>query len=674
MRVLLLLTAPLIWMPNAFGHPRPPVAPPTSPDQKLADHLRQLGAPPEDERLQGVKGIKDLGPAGVASVPALVSAFPDLSPRVQTAVAELLATYGPAAKEALPVLIEVIRQPQASSTLVAATANAIAALGDPRNPDMVRACLAHPNLPRRRVVPVTELMAKYPTMLPVVADYLADPRSGVRNRAAQYVFRFLKQSEAEKRTRLAALTAEDRQRVVARLQSAVEVEQVPVRGWALGALIEMDPSTAEDAMPAVISLVRARENSDPSLSALVRLGPTGARLLIDYLDDPSADVRETLIEVFAGFGDSSTPALAAGLCHRNPRIREGVLLALGRSPGRGSLDRVPVLARLSDPDPMVRLAAAEALVSANSKAVAEAVPVLVEASFDRSPAVRSRALYRLQWLERTARPAVPAMLRRVREGDLETRFAAAQVLAAADRSTWRTYAPVFVEVIRTGSEYERRQAAWQLRDAGPVAIAALPALRGMFDEDDALNRIAAAEAVGRIAPFDAADAIAVLVGCLDTGDPDIRTRNTNSLVAIRALQRIGRPARPALPALLDFMRYRADTRFGAEAALTAIKLDPDKAGPAYDEFRAQLQPTIREPDTRWLDTLSGLGEAAKPLLPELIAALNSKHEAQREAALATLKQLGPAAAEALPALREMAKEKRGGERVNEAIKAIEADR
>jgi HEAT repeat protein len=452
------------------------------------------------------------------------------------------------------------------------------------------------------------------------------------------------------------------------------VEQVPVRGSSLGALIEIDPTAAEAAMPTVIALLRARENSDPGLLAVFRLGPAGARLLIEYLDDPSAEVRETLVEVLAGFGADSAPALAAGLRHPNPRVREGVLLALGWAPGRNVVGDRVVLARLSDNDPLVRLAAAEALVATNSKAVGEAVPVLVEVSFDRSSAVRARALDRLRRLEQTARPAVPAMLRRVREGDLATRFAAAQVLAAADRSTWRTYVPVYVEVMRTGSEYDRRQAASHLSAAGPVALAAVPDLRGMFDDDNTMNRITAAEAVARIAPYDAADAIAVLVESLDTADPDIRNRNTHSLAAIYALQRIGRPARPAVPALLDYMRYRADTRFGADAALTAIKLDPDKAGPAYDEFRAQLQTNIREPNTRWLDTLSGLGDAAKPLLPDLIAALKSKHEAQREAALATLKELGPAAAQALPALREMAKEKRGGERVNEAIKAIEADR
>ena len=155
----------------------------------------------------------------------------------------------------------------------------------------------------------------YPTMLPAVADFLADPVVSVRSRAAQYVHRFLKQAEAEKQTRLSALTADDRRQVIARLQGAVGDREARVRSWAIGSLIEIEPSSAPAAMPAVMTLIRARNDFDPPISALHRLGPAGARLLIEELDDPSPDVRETLIEVLAGFGATSASVLAAGLRH-----------------------------------------------------------------------------------------------------------------------------------------------------------------------------------------------------------------------------------------------------------------------------------------------------------------------------------------------------------------------
>jgi hypothetical protein len=674
MKGTLLLAAWCVLAPAAFGHPRLPVTPPPSAERQLADQIRRLGAATEDERLQGVRGIKELGPAGLPAVAVLVRTFRDSSPRVQAAIAEVLGTYGPAAKEALPVLIDAIRQPQASSNVISETSRAIAALGEPRNPVMIRTCLAHQNLGRRRFVPLTELMTRYPTMLPAVADFLADPVVSVRSRAAQYVHRFLKQAEAEKQTRLSALTADDRRQVVARLQGAVGDREARVRSWAIGSLIEIEPSSAPAAMPAVVTLIRARNDFDPPISALHRLGPAGARLLIEELDDPSPDVRETLIEVLWRFGADSASVMVAGLQHPNPNVREGVLLALGYAPGPKSVAVRDMLPRLGDADPLVRLAAAEAVVTADTKGAGPAVPALVEAAFSRTPAMRSRALGRLKQLEQVARPAVPAMLRRIRTGDLQTRFAAAQVLAAADRGTSATYVPVYVEVLRSGGEYERRQAAGHLRDAGPLAAKALPALREMFEDEDGMTRVLAAEAVGCIAPDDADDAIDTLVEALDSGDPDVRGRNTHRLAAINALKRVGRPAQSAVPALLDLMRTHGDNRFAVEAAVAAIQIDPANAGIAYDQFRAHLRVTIAEPNERWLATLPELGAAAKPLLGDLISALKSRHDFQKIAAVDTLRALGPAAAEALPALRDFAMAQPDNARAQAAILAIEKKR
>ena len=52
----------------------------------------------------------------------------------------------------------------------------------------------------------------------------------------------------------------------------------------------------------------------------------------------------------------------------------------------------------------------------------------------------------------------------------------------------------------SGGEYERRQAAGQLRDAGPLAAKALPALREMFEDEDGMTRVLAAEAVALHCP------------------------------------------------------------------------------------------------------------------------------------------------------------------------------
>jgi HEAT repeat protein len=182
--------------------------------------------------------------------------------------------------------------------------------------------------------------------------------------------------------------------------------------------------------------------------------------------------------------------------------------------------------------------------------------------------------------------------------------------------------------------------------------------------------VQAAEAIGCIAPADASDAVACLVEELHPADQDVRNRNTVRLMAIYALRKIGPPAKSAVPALLDLMRSLKN-RFAVDAAVTAMKIDPANAGEAYDAFRARLRPDVA-PDESWLDQIDELGKNAKPLVPELIAALKSKHASHRSAALNALKMLGPDAAEALPALRDVTKDGVEKLRAERAIRAIEA--
>ena len=80
MKWILLLAAWRVLAPAAYGHPRLPVAPPPSAERQLADHVRRLESATEDERLQGVRGIKELGPAGLPAVAVLVRTFRESLP------------------------------------------------------------------------------------------------------------------------------------------------------------------------------------------------------------------------------------------------------------------------------------------------------------------------------------------------------------------------------------------------------------------------------------------------------------------------------------------------------------------------------------------------------------------------------------------------------------------
>ena len=80
----------------------------------------------------------------------------------------------------------------------------------------------------------------------------------------------------------------------------------------------------------------------------------------------------------------------------------------------------------------------------------------------------------------------------------------------------------------------------------------------------------------------------------------------------------------------------------------------------------------RDDGDDWLDRLSYLGRAAKPLMPALIEALASKQEAIRDAAISAIADLGPHAKDTLPALRALEKTAtKQPERLAEAIKHVE---
>src|SRR5262249_12030112 len=271
----------------------------------------------------------------------------------------------------------------------------------------------------------------------------ADSSAIIRGRAAQNLGYVARPPAPGKASKLDGLPADVRGQTRAALRIAIDDSEPGVRSWAVAALIDADPTELPTAVRVFVTLARRGVVHSVAEDALQRRGPSATRLLIDYLDDPNPNVRQTLVHVLARVGNGSIGALASGLRHSNPSVRAGVLEALDENPSQVGELRVAVHARLSDSDARVRLAAGRVLAHADPSRARSAVPVLVEATFSRDRAVRLEGLQSLATLGPVARPGIPDMLRRVRFGDLETRFQAAKVLDAADRSTWPTFVPVF---------------------------------------------------------------------------------------------------------------------------------------------------------------------------------------------------------------------------------------
>jgi HEAT repeat protein len=643
------------------------------PPDGLKTAIRQLQDGSDEEKAKAVKAIKAMGPSGAAAIPALTEALKDGLDARRVEIAQVLAGFGPVAREAIPALVAIIQEPRRDRAVFMFAANAVAALGEPANREVVRACLHSENYGRggRRVV------VEYPEYLfghaaatvPVVAELLADPDATTRRRAAISMAHLAAPTDG-KPSPLNSLPGPTKDLVLAALRTAIDDPSLTTRYWVAAALLDVEPAALPQAGPVMLAAARNRDFHSAALAALVRRGTPAARLVVEYLDDSDSNCRQALIGCLSQFGDAVLPALADGLHDPSPRVREGVLTAL-RHGNRGSKMRAQIVGRLRDPDAHVRLAATETLIVLDQKRADMTVPVLAELTFDRDRDVRVNAASHLQQLGALARPAVSVLLRRIRSGDIATRLGAAEALKAADPTTWQSFVPVFVSALKSEIMWYRQRAITALRDAGPNARAALPALRERFADQDPMNRVLAAEAVHRIDPPAVADAVGCLIDVLKEPGPGGRAPHRQQRAALRALDKIGPPARAAAPVLLNLIREDPDSGLAPDAAVVAIRLDPEHADVVYDFFRYHLIPGNPEADEQWIYMIGQLKKLAGPLLSDLVAALGSKNGNQREAAFDTLATLGPDARDVLPAVREMAKGTKDTRRFAEVIAAIE---
>ncbi len=245
---------------------------------------------------------------------------------------------------------------------------------------------------------------------------------------------------------------------------------------------------------------RLRPDDIPVLQAAVRsldvAGADALQTFVGHLIRESGEVKRQLVNSLSAVGPAAEPLLKACLAHESPHLRSAAIF------------------------PLVALS--------GEQAVPAVLPLLADAEAD----VRQAAAAALSSLGRTGPSSAIEMLR---EGDLPTALAAADVLAAAG-----------------GEWFEPLVAALKSEQAGPRAGAcralgalgderAGPHLTARLKDPRPEVRAEAASALGRLAW---AKATPHLLAALD--DPDTGVAQA----AIGALRRLGQPAVDALLARL----------------------------------------------------------------------------------------------------------------------------
>ncbi len=261
------------------------------------------------------------------------------------------------------------------------------------------------------------------------------------------------------------------------------------------------------------------------------------------------------------------------------------------------------------------------------------VAALRQALHDSDGQVRTRASQLLGRLGRKARPAVEDLTLLLTHSDPSTRWSAAAALAVIDRKILAAI-PVLTEALVHGDDAQASQAVHALGWIGPPAASAAPylvaKLVGFFGNSVTRTLL-------QLGPA----AIPPLVQALSDPEEERRTK------AARALGCFGPQAAEAAPRLVELLRDPAsNVRIQAAIALARIGQSSEAALPI-------LLQAFHEPGLRNLDLAEGLGRIGRPALPALLKLASRGSGEARLDAIRALGAMGPAAASAVPMLRQI---------------------
>jgi HEAT repeat protein len=475
--------------------------------------------------------------------------------------------------------------------------------------------------------------------------------------------------------------------VVPVLAEALTDKNPEMRTVAARALGQIGP-LARGAYPALLHSSKNDEAEAPrqaALDALARLGkPTAADVpgLIDGLKASSPTYRAAVAQTLSFIGPDvkpAVPALREALKDADPRVRlyaaqslwavnrraeevlevyqgllrnqndAGLRSAAAFSLGSLEADARPAMPSLKqavkDPDPDVRLYAAQTLWALDHKTIDQVLPVFREALTSSNVRHQTTAVEVLARIGPEARSTVPLLRELLKSDEAELRALAAFALASIGPDAASAVEDLArLAQAREGQLAVREQAVYALANIGPKAVKAVPALMDLLRDPNLNLRGRAALALGAIGPA-AQPAVGALADALaDNTDPTIK------LFAAQALWVIDKKEQMALPVLCDLLtddQISLAMRLQAVKTLTQMGSSAKAAFPAlhragFDDNEA-LQKAIEIATEQ-------IGRPAKEDVPALVAALESPNVRFRTAAAQTLWLIGPDAREAVPGL------------------------
>lgn len=329
-----------------------------------------------------------------------------------------------------------------------------------------------------------------------------------------------------------------------------------VRSALTAALSDPDPGTRRAAAVALAilstnatalhpALIEATGDADPQVRSLAvsLLAPfsddqAAWAAALAAIRDPDAKVRDQAI-CFLAFKPTLArlaevrEALAPASKDANEFVRGSVASTLGRYAQKIAADIPELYDLLADPSPYVRKIAC--VFMPHHAGWRAGIAALVRALDDPDPVVRLAAAERLGRIGLDAEEALPDLRRAAEDRESSIRGAASGAIRSIEvkAKEFRTKVlPGSIEDLASPDADIRRGAAEILGSFGPKSAPAVPVLIRSLGDGDAAVRLASALALGRIGPV-ARDALPALSKLADDPDGRIRRSAESAATSIR---------------------------------------------------------------------------------------------------------------------------------------------
>ena len=383
----------------------------------------------------------------------------------------------------------------------------------------------------------------------------------------------------------------------------------------------------EDALSAMPTLLKLLGDSDP-----IVVTQSAAAIGLIREDDGRESIPAADAQLYA----NAVESLSASMTHSDPRVRRAAMRTLRRlNPATEQLAAL-LSSQLSDADPSVVMPALHTLADLD----AEAVPVLIEAL--KNPKSRYWATLALTEIGPEAAPAVESLSQLAAEGETEERMQALLALAAIGEKA-APAAAVMAKTLDADDNALRFAAAFALGSVRSTdADAVLEKASG--DSDPFLAEVVA-WARARIHPEDKAlvdEAVKRLRVGLHSERANERTAAASGLSDMAAT--LDESVRSELANEFADLLSDPDPNVGLSGGAALIRL----GATALEPLRGRLSdPVLRGPV---LEILAAMGPTAKPVVDDVIKALEDSDPIIQGEAAVTIATIGPDAAAAVPTL------------------------